>query len=288
MSASESGPKSASKSSWLDGLMRSSGLPLGAAPVIGFAPSVAAPALEDMSSVAPVAAAPRLDASASAAEPTRAPASPRAPFEARPEPPAARREGLASRLAEAPSEAPAPLPEAGKAAGREDLPPSSAEEPSVSMARVLQGVMRWIAAASREEEGPGVAPPQAPAETADSPAPIEAPSRTRRSPGIRPVSAQPAGVDPRPPAQTFAAEAPPPVVAAEQAQPPVAAAPVVRPHPHPQARSPEPFELSIGGISLEIEAPAPPPLRVAERARPPSPRAAPPRSGLSRRALRGF
>jgi hypothetical protein len=272
-------------SDYFDGLMRSSGLPLGQAPVLGPSPRDAAPLTEidvEVPAAAPLigpldvtaqavqhafAALPVPRGSALAPQPVSSKTAPvMAPAPASAELPPQVDEVKPSPAAAPPASALAPLAA------------FPAVEPTMSRERITQAAMRWVAA------GPAQAPTD----------PVPADTTPATSAEMRPVE-PPASIatatpsdPPRPPESvpTIARriESPPPPAVPEARLP--SRAVVV---PTPQATPPtheDALHVSIGAIHLRVEAPLPPALQAAPARRLPASVPVTPRSGLSRRALR--
>lgn len=268
---------------YFDGLMRSSGLPLGEAPVVG--PLARRPeplALEEaLSEQPPARPAPVIPSAAPSRGRIEAP-----PADAPHPIPIAPATRLVSVAAPAPVAGPAaalsssvitPLAEPAVAMSAEAGAAASALAPALSQEHVLQSVMRWIAAVPDDRD----------AKVEEAPSRAHAPSSQVSAAPAKQVSAAPAK------ALVFAAGPAAPDAEAGLGRP-VSAYEIAAVEPALPARAfAEPssphadFALTIGAIHVEIEAPPPPALRVAERAAP-APRPAPERSGLWRRSLRGF
>jgi len=254
-------------SDYFDGLMRSSGLPLGQAPVLGPSPRDAAPLTEidvEVPAAAPLIGP--LDVTAQAVQHAFAALPVLAPAPASAELPPQVDEVKPSPAAAPPASALAPLAA------------FPAVEPTMSRERITQAAMRWVAA------GPAQAPTD----------PVPADTTPATSAEMRPVE-PPASIatatpsdPPRPPESvpTIARriESPPPPAVPEARLP--SRAVVV---PTPQATPPtheDALHVSIGAIHLRVEAPLPPALQAAPARRLPASVPVTPRSGLSRRALR--
>ena len=256
---------------YFDGLMRSSGLPLGEAPVVGPLARRPAPlALEEALSEQPAARPAPVIPSAAPSPRGRIEAPPAdTPYPAtRPVPSAASAPVAGPAAALSPSViTPLAEPDVAMSAEAGIAAPAT---PALSQEHVLQSVMRWIAAVPDERV---TEVEQAPSR-AHAPSPMESATPAK----ALVFAASPAAPDAEP--RLDRPVSPYEITAAEPAIPALAFAEA----PRPRAG----FELSIGSIHVEVEAPPPPALRVAERAAP-APRPAPEqRSGLWRRSLRGF
>jgi hypothetical protein len=287
-------------SDYFDGLMRSSGLPLGHAPVIG--PLLRGAAPMTAIDVEVPADAPMLDPPDVTARATQQMFGASLVPSASPVPSAAARVSTAASANTArnmpPSAAPTsastePAPKFDEARTAPAYAPSasafapsiadSATAPMMARERILQAAMRWVAAEPAQPPTEAVAAPDiAPAVSVEK-SPAEPPA-------LVPIVSRP---DPSlsPPARNTTARwvEPPPVPppATQEARPPSRAVAAPMPRETPPTRE-EPIQVSIGSIHLQVEAPAPPALRTTPVPRAPAVPPTTPRSGLSRRALRGI
>ena len=169
--------------------------------------------------------------------------------------------------------------------------------PAMTHERMVQAAMRWIAA---EPAPDGAVAPATPERAPSEPVALDRPRQTFidaiPTPSVaqraESASAQPHAVaQAQPPTPSVAqraesASARPHAVA--QAQPPSRAVAAPMERAMPAAAREEAIQVSIGAIHLRVEAPAPPALHTTGAPRPPAAVPTTPRSGLSRRALRGF
>jgi len=273
-------------SDYFDGLMRSSGLPLGLAPVTGPMPRIPAAAIteiEETPTAKPADTPPAISA-ASNADLTRMPA---ANVRSAPRPPPDASPVATARADDPASPAPPvdaiPDPETVRMSGQVDAPASRDQprtepatdvpaelRPAITRERVIQAAMRWVAG---EPARPVTVPTrnEIAVHTTDPAASAPEDAVLPRPPATANVIAQPT-------------EPPLALIAAKPVASPVETAAVARHQP----RAEETIQVSIGAINLTVEAPARPALTTAPAPRPAAKAPAPPRSGLSRRALRGI
>ena len=270
-------------SDYFDGLLRSSGLPLSQAPVIAPSMRGAAPAAA-LDLEAPMDLAPAESSAVATARPIQ-PAFAQTPAPAWTFESVAPNEtsdsatsfGFPPTLKAEPLPAAVPASVETKAALARPIA-VPATEPAMTHERMVQAAMRWIAAEPAQDGPMAIATPErAPYEPLASDRPRQTFIDTLPTPSApapsAPQRAEPASARPN---------------AVSQAQPPsrAVAAPMERAMPAP-ARE-EAIQVSIGAIHLRVEAPAPPALHTTVAPRPPAAVPTTPRSGLSRRALRGF
>ncbi len=276
-------------SDYFDGLMRSSGLSLGHAPVLRPSLQEAAP-LTEIDVVVPAAEpviGPLEVTAQSIPQVTATPPPPRHATVTTAHPPAAA-PGPAGSPAKPATAGPAPQTGAASqmtASGQEAAPfalpaEESGAEPGVSHERIIQAVMRWVAAG----------PPRLPARPDPCPIPRGLSGRS----SIRAGSQRPQLDTAHSSSHTTIGAQPDKTERATRlASADVAARPRAIAIPVPQAMPPirdETVQVHIGAIHLRVEAPLPPAVQAASvpatpPRRPSDTQVAPP-SGLSRRALR--